>query len=108
MNEEIVKYNKNGSIIYHKYSDGYEYWKEYDENNNLIYHKRSSGYKAWAKFNENNNEIYYKNSDGEEYWKKYDENNNGINITQQEFKQIERTKLYLNIKNSNRFEIMDI
>ena len=55
----------------------------------------------------NNNEIHCKSSDGFEAWYKR-ENNRKIEITEQEFKQIERRKLYLNNKKINRFEIMDI
>jgi len=91
MSKEIKEFDKNKNLIYHKYSNGYEYWRKYDENNKVIHAKNSIGY---------------------ENWYKYDENNEQIEITQQEFKQIERRKekqeLYLNIKNSNRFEIMDI
>jgi len=89
--------------------------KGYDESNNEIYYKSSSGFEIWKKYDENHRIIYYKNSKGYEWWGKYDNYyryNKFIEITQQEFKQIERTKekqeLYLNIKNSNRFEIMDI
>ena len=82
-----MQIDKKGNIIYFKYSNGLEYWREYDENNN---------------------QIHYKNSEGEEYWWKYDKNNEQIRITHQEFKQIERTKLYLNNKKINKFEIMDI
>ena len=74
--------------------------KEFDERGNLIHFKDSSGYEYWQEFDKNNNEIHYKDSDGSEYWYKYDENNIPIDITQQE--------LYLNIKRSNRFEIIDI
>ena len=74
-------------MIYTKYSPcHFEYWYKYDENDNRIYYKDSSGIEHW-----------YRNDWG-----------NQTEITQQEFKQIERTKLYLNIKKSNRFEIMDI
>ena len=87
MSEEIKKYDKKGNCVYYKGSNGSEYWMEYDENNNL---------------------IHYKNSIGFEQWYKYDENDKRIKITQQEFKQIERIKLYLNNKKISRFEIMDI
>ncbi len=84
--KEIEEYNERGNRIYRKYLNGFECWWEYDKNNDL---------------------IYYKDSDGYEYWYKYDENKQ-IEITKQEFKQIERTKLYFNNKRINRFEIMDI
>jgi len=42
-----------------------------------------------------------------EEWYKW-EGMKQIKITQQEFKQIERTKLHLNNKKINKFEIMDI
>ena len=88
MGKAIIKYDEKGNCIYYEYYMGLKIWWEYDENNNIIYTKDSRGIR--------------------EEWYKYDENNKQIKITQQEFKQIERTKLYLNIKNSNRFEIMDI
>ena len=84
--------------------------KEYDENNNLIYYKDALGFENWYKYDENNRIIYYKyskNTYNNEYWYKW-ENNKQIEITHQEFKQIERTKLYLNNKKINKFEIIDI
>ena len=64
--------------------------KEYDKNNNLIHFKNSYGSESWYKC--------YKDK--------------RIEITKQEFKQIERNKekqeLYLNNKKCSRFEIMDI
>ncbi len=107
MAEEIREYNKNNNLIYGKNIFG-EYWKEYDKDNNVIYFKNSHNYEEWCKYDISNNLIYYKTSYGFEHYYKYDENNKSIEITHQEFKQIERIKLYLNIKNSNRFEIMDI
>ena len=56
---EIIRKDKNGNIIYRKYPDGYEYWKEFDKNDN---------------------EIHYKSSDGDEYWYEYDSNNNLIDM----------------------------
>ena len=82
--------------------------EKYDGNNNEIYFKNSFGYESWREYDENNRVIYRKDSNTYESWYKYDKDNEQIEITQQEFKQIERTKLYLNIKRSNRFEIMDI
>ena len=68
--------------------------------------------KEIKEFDKNNNLIHFKNSSGSEFWYKYDKNNKRIKIDKQEFKQIKRRKekreLYLNIKRSNRFEIMDI
>jgi len=81
--------------------------KEYDKNNNLIHYKNSNGLEFWQEFDEKNNCIYYKDSNGYEDWYKW-ENNKRVQITQQEFKQIERAKLYLNNKKCSRFEIMDI
>jgi len=81
--------------------------KEYDKNNNLIYFKNQNGSEFWQEYDENNNCIHYKDSYGE-YWYKYDKDNKRIRITHQEFKQIERTKLYFNNKKCSRFEIMDI
>ena len=86
--------------------------KQYDKNNNLVHCKHSNGFEEWRKYDENNNLINCKDTDGYEFWWKYIDNKQIVIITQQEFKQIERNKekreLYLNIKNSNRFEIMDI
>ena len=56
-NEPIIERDKRGNIIYHRDSDGYEYWKEYDSNNNV---------------------IHYRDSDGDEFWQEYDSNNNTI------------------------------
>ena len=86
MNKVIRKHDENGNEIYYKNSEGIEYWREYDENNNLVHYKSFVGYEYWWKFD-----------------KKFP-----ILITQQEFKQIERAKLYLNNKKCSRFEIMDI
>ena len=80
---------------------------EYDDRDNLVHYKGNYNNEAWSIYDENNNLIHIKDSDDYEYWYKYDKNNR-IEITQQEFKRIERTKLYFNIKRSNRFEIMDI
>jgi len=76
--EEIIKKDKNGNIIYHKNSDGFEYWYEFDSNNNLIHSKNSDGFEYWYEFDSNNNCIHYKDSDGDECWREYDSNNNGI------------------------------
>ena len=81
--------------------------REYDLNYNLIYYKEGS-WNIWRKFDEKGRIIYYKNSVGDEMFYKFDKKSKTIEITHQEFKQIERTKLYLNIKRSNRFELMDI
>jgi len=109
--EPIKEYDKNNNLIYCKYSNGTELWREFDKNNNFIHHKNSNGFEFWYKYDENNKKIYYKDYSGYERWFKND-GNKRIRITEQEFKQIERRKekqeLYLNIKNSNRFEIMDI
>ena len=107
MSEEIEEYDKNNNLIHWKDSNGYESWNEYDENNNLIYYKGSDGFESWREYDENNHCIHWKTSKDYEIWWKW-ENKLKIEITKQEFKQIERTKLRLNIKNSNRFELMDI
>ena len=107
-NKEIKEYDKNNNLIYHKYSSGYEYWYKYDDNNNKIHYKNNDGSEYWMEYDENNNLIHYKDFSGYERWYKYDKNNKRIKITQQEFKQIERRKTYLNNKKINRFEIMDI
>ena len=48
-NKEIKKYDENNNLIYIKYSNNYESWREYDENNNEIYCKYSDGFKYWCK-----------------------------------------------------------
>ena len=129
---EIKEYDKKGNLINIKWSDGEETWKEYDENNNEVYFKSSTGYESWYEYDEKNRLIYYKNSNGLEEWQNYNKKDNlkyfkssdgeegwykriedkGIEITQQEFKQIERVEarqeLYFNNKKCNRFELMDI
>ncbi len=86
--------------------------KKYDDRGNLIYFNNSNGFEYWQKYDENNNIIYWKDCLGHEFWNKFDEYGKCIEITHQEFKQIERTKLkqelYLNNKKCNRFELMDI
>ena len=101
------KFDKNNNLIYIKDGYGNENWYKYDENDNNIYTIYSNGKERWCRYDENNNEIHWKHSNGEEEWYKW-ENNNRIDISQQEFKQIERIKLYFNNKKINRFEIMDI
>jgi len=107
-NKNIEEYDDRGNLIYYKdYVYGYEKWEEFDRNNNSIYFKDSFGYECWDKHDENNNLIYQKYNSGQEFWWKWN-NNKQIVITEQEFKQIERTKLYFNNKKISRFEIMDI
>ncbi len=105
------EFDERGNLIYRKYYSGSEWWKEYDKNNNLIHCKDSTG-EWWKEYNENNKQIHYKDTYGDEFWYKYDESNKEIKITEQEFKQIERTKerreLLLNNKKINRFSLMDI
>ncbi len=112
MSKEISKYNKNGKCIYNKSEGGIETWHNYDENNNLIYSKGSNNLQEWNKYDSNGRLVYsksiYNNNLQYEFWRKYDKNNKRIQITKQEFKQIERNKMYLNNKKINRFEIMDI
>ncbi len=111
MSKEIKKYDNRGNLIYIKYSDGDEYWYEYDENSRLIYSKSSNGNECRYKYDENNNLIYYKNSDGYERWLKYNKNNRRIEITKQEYKEIEfrkKEKEYLGREKCSRFELMEI
>jgi len=86
MSECIQKYDNRGNRIYRRWGDGFECWYKYDYNDNLIYSTSTNGIEEWFKY----------------------ENKERILITKQEFKRIERTKLYLNNKKINRFEIMDI
>ncbi len=78
-NKETKKYDGKGNLIYHKDSDGWEYWKKYDKNNNWIYIYTYNGYdghEQWAEYDENNRIIYYKSSRFDyERWYKYNENN---------------------------------
>ncbi len=111
MNKKIKKYDERGNLIYHKYSSGFEYWFKYDENNNQIYWKRSDGWEELYKYNENNNLIYYKDIIGFEYWYKYDENGEKIEITKQEYNEIEfrkKEKEYNSRTKCSRFELIDI
>ena len=59
-------------------------------------------------YDEKGNVIYMDLGDGDKSWWKIDKEGNCNTITHQEFKQIERTKLYLNNKKCSRFELMDI
>ena len=94
MNKEINEYDERNNLVYHKNSDGYEWWKKYDENNNEIYYKNSDGTEWWREYNENNNLIYYKSSNGREYWYKWIDEKK-IKITQQH-------RIYADIINNNR------
>ena len=107
--KNIRKYDENNNLIYFRNSNnGTEIWYKYDENNNETHYKSTSGKEYWREYDKNNNEIHWNDTNNNEYWYKRDENNIPIEITEQEFKQIERTKLYFNNKKSNRFELMDI
>ncbi len=63
------------------------------------------------KYDKNGNLVYEKYANDYEYWYKW-ENDKQINITEQEFKQIEiireKQELYFNNKKINRFSLMDI
>ena len=79
--EEQWKYDENNNIIYHKYFDEKrdkinEFFYKYDKNNNLIYYKNEIGEEERWEYDENNNELYYKDSNGYELWNKYDKNDN--------------------------------
>ncbi len=110
MNREITEYDDKGNLIYYKDSDGTECWYKYDKKGNYVYFKDSIGNEAWREYDENNRKIHYKNSDGGEYWCKFDENNR-IDITEQEFNEIEfrkEEKEYLSRTKCSRFELMEI
>ena len=79
---------------------------EYDEN--IAYFKYLDKSEKWYTYDKKANKIYDKDNLGNESWYKYDKNNERIEITQQEFKQIERTKVLFNNKRINRFSLMDI
>ena len=108
MSKEIREYDERGNLIYHRYRNGFESWMEYNKNNLLIQFKDGDGFKTMREYDEDNNLIRFKNSYGIEEWWRCDRYGNRTGITRQEFKQIERTKLYFNNKKINRFEIMDI
>jgi len=112
MSKVIKEYDSNHNIIFIKDSDGVKWWNKYNKNNQIVYGKSDRKFEFWYYYDEENREIHFKNTIGAEYFYKYDKNGDQIKITEQEFKQIERTKerqeLYLNIKNSNRFELIDI
>ncbi len=107
MDKTIEEYDERGNLIHTIFDNSYEVWQEYDENNNLINYKDNRNYEYWYKYDENNNLVHYKTSYGFEIWYKY-VGKVKIPITYQEFKQIERRKLLLNIKRSNRFELIDV
>ncbi len=125
------KYDKKSNLVYYKdYNNHSEHWYEYDEKNNCIYEK-SGGYERWNKFDKSNR-IYYKDCYGHESWYKYDknnkliyekyfnfgreywykwDNNKQIEITEQEFNEIEfrkKEKEYLSRIKCSRFELIDI
>ena len=52
--------------------------------------------------------VVYMNLGDSESWWRYNKDGEETEITQQEFKQIERTTLYLNNKKINKFSLMDI
>ncbi len=86
--------------------------KKYDEKGNLIYWKDSYG-EEWQKYDENNRIIYYKSSIDTDYgyWYMYSDLGRRIEITEQEFLEIEFRKKeqeYLSRKKVTRFELMDI
>ena len=86
--------------------------KKYDDKGNLIYCKYpTSGCESIYKYDENNNLIYWKHANEDEFWREYDENSNEIEITEQEYKEIEfrkKEKEYLSRTKCSRFELMDI
>ena len=104
-NKHILKYDKNNNLIYCKeYDNSVEHWYRYDKNNKMVHCKNSIGYESWARYDNNNREIYFRNSNGRERWLRHGEDGNAIDITKEKLKQ----QLYLNNKNFNRFELMDI
>ena len=83
--------------------------EKYDEKGNLIYYKSYDG--SFWRYDENDKYVYGKNLGCLEYWKKYDESGRIIEITEQEFRNIEfriKEKEYLSREKCSRFEIMDI
>ena len=108
-----IRYDNNGNEIYWEDSYNNKYWMEYDENNNDIYwkcilnNKDNEIYESWSEYDENNNLIHIKDSRDKEIFLGYSKLGMRY-ITEQEFKQIERRKLFFNNKKINRFEIMDI
>ncbi len=85
--------------------------RKYDEKGHLIYFKDEDGFEEWRKWDDNKYLIYYKLSDDYEYWYMYSDLGRRIEITEQEFKNIEfrkREKEYLSREKVSRFEIMEI
>ena len=72
MVEEIKKYDKRGNWTYCRNSYDYTWWREYDENNYCIHWKDNKGYEDWYRYN--------------------DEYRTRIEITEEEFNQIEDRK----------------
>ena len=72
------KFDKNGNMIYEKYSDGFWIKRKYDKNNNIIYEENFDGSWTKWKYDKNSNLIFFKDSTG--YWAKWKYNKNGNKI----------------------------
>ncbi len=77
----ICTHISNDYLVYSKYHNGFETWREYDENGNCIHVKYSDGLEIWYEYDEHGNMIHSKKSNGNEYWF----NANGNEITKEEF-----------------------
>ena len=137
-NKVIKRYDERGNLIYQKFLNGGEYWKEYDKNNNLkyvkwggdldweewyeysknrkvVYHKgrmNKINYvsERWQEYDKNDNRIHYKHSDGDERWYEYYKGHK-IEITEKEFEYIQyniKIREYDSRTKCSRFELMEI
>lgn len=66
--EVYREFNDNGKVTRYKDSTGHEELYEYDDAGNCIHFKSSDNcvikFEEWSKYDENGNRIYYKNSNG--------------------------------------------
>ena len=111
MSKEIYKHDKKRNLVYYKNIHNQEFQWKYDNKSNRIYYKDCYGHESWYKYDKNNKLIYEKYFNfGREYWYKWD-NNKQIEITEQEFNEIEfrkKEKEYLSRIKCSRFELIDI
>ncbi len=111
MSKVIEKKDDRGNLIYHKDSNGTEYWWDHDKSNNMIHGKNSKGCEIWQGWDERNRRIYYKTDTGYEQWYKYDEEGREIDITELKLKERglrEQEKEFLNRESVPRFELMEL
>lgn len=73
--EEYIEFKLDlrGNLIYSKFSDIDESWRDYDDNNNLISYKHISGKEEYYEFDSNSRIIHFRDNTGYEYEKKFDD-----------------------------------